>query len=228
MMRAIAIAIVLAGCGGPMPPTPDTAGHGIPEATVTREGVKLPAPNRTVPGEVACFDRAFAGSPDSASSPLITTPCWRPILQISTDFLKDAEVARARARAEREAFPALVPAEQGACAGLTETEIALSPFYYRDDIVRVDKELDGGGLRGVEVRFGAVPGLTPARLEAVVRCHLARAQVLCDPSVADYCPLVLRGVTADIVESPDGGVVVRLTAPDEAGAMELLRRVSGM
>lgn len=209
-----------------MAPTPNA---GSPAAdAVVKEAARLPTANRTVPGEVACFDRAFAGSPDGVPEALVNTPCWRPILEVRPEFLDKAEEARAMARLQREKFPALAPAEQGACSGLTETEIAVSPFFYREDIVRIEKDEAEGVVRGVEVRFGAVPGLTPDRLERVVRCHLARAEVMCDPTVTDYCPLVLQGVTADIIPAQDGGVTVRIMAPDEAGAQEVLSRVGGL
>lgn len=148
-------------------------------------------------GTPECLDAAFLGSPDARPEPRqVPLPCWRALLQAAPRVTEDVDKARSVAEAQRQALGApLRQAETDACAGLTETEVALSPFYFREDIVRIEALPDGHGAR---VRFGAVPYLTEARMKQVIDCHLARAHVICDPSTSDYCPLALGNVTTHI------------------------------
>lgn len=179
------------------------------------------------PGAPECLDAAFSGSPDQgAEAARVAVPCWKALLQLSPDFKHRAEQARADAERRRRADQALAKAEARACSELGELEVALSPFAHDEDIEAVAPLHDGDQLAGARVTFAAVPGLEVDHMRRVVACHLARAQVICDPEAADYCPLVLQGVQAFVAVEGDQ-IVIEVRSPSEEGAREVIARLRG-
>lgn len=179
------------------------------------------------PGTTPCFDAAFLGSPDAVSAAQVPSPCWKAILEARPNLKTDAEKARELARDLRGQKEGLKTAEEDACAGLGDMDVALSPFYYADDIVEIGELRHNEELSGATATFRAVEGLDKDWMERAVRCHLARAEVICDPNSSTYCPLVLQGVKAQ-VKAVDMGVVVMLSSPKPETAREILRRLKAL
>jgi hypothetical protein len=85
----------------------------------------------------------------------------------------EAELASLRAAADvhRLASPALRQAESTACAGLSDDDVDVSPFFYGDDIVDAQALRAPGGaypgrLEGAVVKFRRVEGLRAVALLA--------------------------------------------------------------
>lgn len=145
-----------------------------------------------------------------------------------------AAAHRKHAADHRVASEALRNAEARACARLSPDDRDMSPFAHTEDIVKVQRltvgDLAGDTASSIErtvgatVTFRAVRGMTAEWLQALVDCHLARNAALGHvvPSMPD-CPLVPRGVTAQ-VESTGSGFAVELRADDRATASEVLAR----
>ncbi|HEX8791639.1 MAG TPA: hypothetical protein VF765_11865 [Polyangiaceae bacterium] len=161
--------------------------------------------------------------------------CW------SVPRLSDAAVADLqRASAQRDAAAehrrtsaALVAAEARACVGVSEADMAESPFAHRADIVAVDV-IEGSGSDGAvrplgaRVRFHEVGHLTAAALQHLVDCHIARDDALGhDVPEMGYCPLVPRGATATVEVIPHG-YIVEIRSNDPAGAREIARRATAL
>ncbi|MGB1013601.1 MAG: hypothetical protein ACPG4T_05660 [Nannocystaceae bacterium] len=64
--------------------------------------------------------------------------CWTTWSNPSSEHLVAAERHRRLARKHREAAENLRAAESEACANIPERDRDLSPFFHRDDLVRVD------------------------------------------------------------------------------------------
>ena len=108
------------------------------------------------------------------------------------------------------------------------------PFAHREDIESVAQlfGLEQGrrtvespkALRGARVAFRPVPGLSQERLQRILDCHLARNAVLGhDVPEMDYCPLVPKDVTAQVLSGGDRYLVdVQSTNP--ASAQEIWTR----
>lgn len=215
MRRGLWWAVMMVGVAG-------CAGM-TPEEREERAGVVKPE-------AVSCFDAAFLGSPDSGASVAeVPLPCWEAWVSARERVEADRRAAVARMERERAAGGgALEAAEGGACRGLSEAEVALSPFYFKEDVLGVSPLMAGGQVQGAVARFrGDVPRLDAMRLEQVMRCHLERARVVCDPEAMDYCPLALGQVEVT-VRSEGGALVVELRGEDEATAAQVLQRVESL
>ncbi len=158
--------------------------------------------------------------------------CWTSSTSPTEQNEQDAERHRELAAKHRAASSALVTAEQQACAGLSEDDRDISPFYHREDIasvtvieepVRLGKQT-GKRTAGAKIVFLAVPGMTAEWLQRVVDCHIARAAAAGHimPEM-DYCPLVPKDVKAK-VRSVGNGFAVDVTSDDSATVKEIIRR----
>ena len=110
----------------------------------------------------------------------------------------------------------------------------MSPFAHREDIESVAQlfGLQQGrrtvespkALRGARIAFRPVPGLSQERLQRIQDCHLARNAVLGhDVPEMDYCPLVPKDVTVQVLSGGDRYLVdVQSTNP--ASAQEIWTR----
>jgi hypothetical protein len=142
----------------------------------------------------------------------------------------------------RAAAQALRTAEASACAGLTDDDRDISPFYHREDITGVQPDITGVGpatehrsgkqpadtVVGAVVSFRAVPGLTVEWLQRIVDCHIARNNALGnDMPEMPYCPLVPKGISAKVSSTGDG-FAVTIESHDQAIAKEVLRRAQAL
>lgn len=166
-----------------------------------------------------------------------TPVCWSSTVNPTEEHLRDAEEHRRRAADHRAAAQALRDAEGRACAGISPENRDISPFYHREDIVRVERlttptsvptTTNPPTLRGAIVTFRAVPGLTAEWLQRTINCHLARnAAMGYDASDMPYCPLMLKGVSATVTSTGDG-LAVSVSSKDATVAAEILRRAQAL
>jgi hypothetical protein len=140
---------------------------------------------------------------------------------------------RATAQARRSMSPALREAEDTACAGLSDEDRDVSPFFYRRDIVDVLPLRAPGGevpgrIVGAVVTFRRIEGLTAERLQRLVDCHAARAAALAYAAPEmQWCPLAVRGVVASVAVT-ERGLDVRLTASEPNAAAETYARAQAL
>lgn len=178
--------------------------------------------------------------PTTGSRNQAMAPCWTP--STNKSHREEAERQRRAAAAHRAASSALQKAEEQACAGIEPQDRDISPFFHREDIVRVQEETASGNQSGADlargvpgravigatVYFRAVEGLTAEWLQQTVNCHLARNAALGhDVPEMDYCPLVPRGVSATVKPTRDG-FAVTILAPDPKTGAEVLRRARAL
>jgi len=143
--------------------------------------------------------------------------------------LSHAATHRAAAAKHRAASAALRDAEARTCEGLAQYDRDLSPFEHTEDIAAVAPlpapgDLGGEKPVGAVVTFKPVPGISPAWLQRVVDCHLARNAALGHdvPEMPD-CPLVPKGASATVV-SAGKALTVEIRADNPAAAAEILAR----
>lgn len=167
--------------------------------------------------------------PSSTGAACQDVPCWsdrdRP-----TDESRRLLAAAAKHRA---AAQALREAEAQACAGISERDRGISPFFHREDVAVVAPLEEKQGryghrLAGATIEFRAVGGLTAEWLQRSIDCHLARAAALgFDQSEMSFCPLALKGVAAR-VRSGGKWVLVEVTSQDPRTSAEVWRRAQAL
>jgi hypothetical protein len=162
--------------------------------------------------------------------------CWTSVSNPTAQHADDAKRHRELAQKHRAASAALTDAETRACAGMSDEDRDISPFYHREDITSVTpltKEVKSGkGFVtkevGATIVFRAVPGLTAEWLQSVVDCHLARAAAMGhDMPEMDYCPLELKGVEAKVA-SVGNGFAVNVSSEDGATIAEITKRAQAL
>jgi hypothetical protein len=156
-------------------------------------------------------------------------PSTRPPGETDEDNVRAGQLRDSAARHRRVAM-ALESAEWRACDGLSEDELAQSPFAHRDDVVDVevvnvpagpDGRPRGAGAR---VRFHQIETIGAGRLQRVVDCHVAIDNELGhDDPEQTYSPLVARGASATVTAVPHG-YVIQVLSDDPDGAREIVRR----
>lgn len=162
--------------------------------------------------------------------------CWTSYANPTERHKSDADEHRRAAEQHRAAAEALRQAEAKACSGIAPEDRDISPFYHREEVVRVDPIKDpppprGPGvtpLKGATVVLRAVPGLTAEWLQRVVDCHIARNAAMGHnaPEMA-YCPLVPRDVTATVTSTGDG-FAVAIRSNDPTTVEDILRRANAL
>lgn len=146
----------------------------------------------------------------------------------SEQHAAEAEAHVRIAEEHRRASAALRAAEAQACRDVAVADRDTSPFERTEDIARVDRIVEGTGdgsyLAGILVTFRPVPGLTDARLQRMIDCHLARNAALGHvvPNMPD-CPLVPRGVVAHVRTNGDA-LAVEIRGSDLGSAREAVTR----
>jgi hypothetical protein len=162
--------------------------------------------------------------------------CWTSTVNPTEQHKIDAAEHERLAELHRAAAQSLRDAESTACSGLAEEDRATSPFYHREDISEVGKaELtvsEGIGshqeFAGGRAVFRALPGMTAEWLQRLVNCHLARAAAVgFSMPEMNYCPLMLKGVSAT-VSSAGAGFAIAVTSKDPATATEIWRRIQAL
>lgn len=162
--------------------------------------------------------------------------CWTSTSNPTTQHGHDAKHHRELAAKHRAAAAALTDAEKSACAGMSDDDRDISPFYHREDIQSVStltETVKSGKSStqkevGATVVFRAVPGMTAEWLQRVVDCHLARAASAGhDMPEMSYCPLMPKGVKAKVT-SAGNGFAVNLSADDAATIAEIKKRAQAL
>lgn len=158
--------------------------------------------------------------------------CWTSVSNPTAQHSADAEKHHDLAKKHRAASSALATAEASACAGMSDEDRDISPFYHREDIQSVstysENVKSGKGsvakVVGATVVFRAVPGLTAELLQRVVDCHLARAAAAGhEMPEMDYCPLELKGAKAKVT-SAGNGFAVNISADDDNTVEQIKKR----
>jgi hypothetical protein len=162
--------------------------------------------------------------------------CWTSTSNPSAQHGDDAKRHHELAAKHRAAAAALTNAENSACAGISEDDRDISPFYHREDIQSVStltETVKAGKSStqkevGATVVFRAVPGMTAEWLQRVVDCHLARAAAVGhDMPEMSYCPLMLKGVKAKVT-SAGNGFAVNLSGDDADAIAEIKKRAQAL
>lgn len=158
--------------------------------------------------------------------------CWTSVSNPTAKHSEDAKKHHELAQKHRAASAALASAESSACAGISDDDRDVSPFYHREDIESVTplmEELKSGKSVtkkevGSTIVFRAVPGLTAEWLQRVVDCHLARAAAMGhEMPEMSYCPLELKGVKAKVT-STGSGFAVNVSSDDAVTVAEISKR----
>jgi hypothetical protein len=189
-------------------------------------------------------DRA-AGAHAEQHDPKASTPgeqcagwggCWTSSRNPTAQHAEDAKQHHELAQKHRAAAAALAGAEASSCAGLSDADRDISPFYHRDDIVSVSKLMgkvpagwEPGQMEiGSTIAFRAVRGMTREWLQRVVDCHMARAAAVgYDMPEMGYCPLALKGVKATTT-STSNGFAVNVSSDDAATVAEIEKRANAL
>jgi hypothetical protein len=162
--------------------------------------------------------------------------CWTSTSNPSAQHGDDAKHHHELAAKHRAAAAALINAENSACAGISDDDRDISPFYHREDVhsVSVLTETVKAGKAstqkevGATVVFRAVPGMTAEWLQRVVDCHLARAAAVGhDMPEMSYCPLMLKGMKAKVT-STGNGFAINVSADDATTIAEIKKRAQAL
>jgi hypothetical protein len=162
--------------------------------------------------------------------------CWTSTSNPTAEHGDDAKHHHELAAKHRAAAAVLTDAEKSACAGISDDDRDISPFYHREDIqsVSVLTETVKSGKSstqkevGATVVFRAVPGMTAEWLQRVVDCHLARAAAVGhDMPEMSYCPLMPKGVKAKVT-SAGNGFAVNLSGDDAATVAAIKKRAQAL
>jgi hypothetical protein len=185
-----------------------------------------PNAKRTQTGGIGCQSGYIPGG----------RPCWTSVTNPTQQHLDEMQKHRKMAADHRAAAESLKSAEAQSCAGISDDDRDISPFYHREDITRVEPAYtpsargkgDPSTVMGAVVTFRAVKGLSPEWLQRIVNCHIARNNALGNamPEMA-YCPLEPKGVTATVASAGDG-FAVRIEAKDAKTAQEVLKRAEAL
>jgi hypothetical protein len=162
--------------------------------------------------------------------------CWTSASNPTARHAEDAKRHQVLAHKHRAAAAALTDAEARACAGLSEQDRDMSPFYHREDIASVaplfEEFKSGKGVTkkevGATIVFRAVPGVTAEWLQRVVDCHIARAAAVGhDMPEMSYCPLVPKNVKANVASTGDG-FAVNVSGDDASTIAEIRKRAEAL
>jgi hypothetical protein len=228
-MRSFWLVLTLAACasapstGSVRPDEMSASGH---EAEAQRE--------ETAAAWHAKQYDPYAGRPCVPNASLgDRDPCAVTIANPTAEHLREAELHRHHAAEHRAASKLLRDAEAKACSGVSGEDRDLSPFFHREDVLRVEplREPQPFGdpkPLGARVVFRPIPGMTPEFLQRLVDCHLARnAAMGTDMPEMEYCPLALTGVTAQVLRVWDGlAIEVRSIKPETA--LRILARANAL
>lgn len=220
------IALLVAACGGTQGARPHDMSETEHEAAAQNEE-----------GEAQEHGSQYqAGASEETVSCSKGQICWTSERNPTDEHRKHSEQHMKMAADHRAAAQTLRDAENRSCAGISEPDRDLSPFYHREDISEVKtltEEVPLGKTKttktvGAEVVFRAVPGMTAEWLQRLVDCHQARAGAVgFKMPEMDYCPLMLKGVQAK-VSSTGTGFGVQMSSKDAGTAKEILKRAQAL
>lgn len=148
------------------------------------------------------------------------TFCFDTWSNPSSEHARRAREHRATAAKHRRASATLRTTESRLCAGLSDRDRDVSPFFHIADIASVNTESEP-----FEVRFKPVRGLDVDAMQRLIDCHIGRNAVLgFEAPEMDFCPLVPRGVRAK-VRAEGSALVIELKAKGPKGRNEIHARL---
>ena len=189
--------------------------------------------------EAAAADHAKQHDPNAKSATETCAGkggCWTAVSNPTAQHNDDAKRHAELAQKHRAAAKTLTDAEARACAGISDHDRDMSPFYHREDIESVaplTEAVQAGKVTtqkevGATVVFRALPGMTAEWLQRVVDCHVARASAVGhEVPEMSYCPLVLKGVKAKVA-SVGNGFAINVSSDDPTTAAEIKRRAQAL
>ena len=213
MTRLFALTSILAAVacgGGRQRPERLSAAGNLAEADrhdrVAGEQQRLYEESRKAEGRpIQCYDQRLPG-PSVGEPTRVLRPCWTQERWAAGDHLDAARAQRKEAARHRTVAASLLRAERAACQGLGEDEMSHSPFFHREDILRVEEVRVDGELHGARVLFSKVPGLDAPWMRRALACHQARAAAMgFSDQVMSYCPLMIAPTTVTVEDL--GGVI---------------------
>lgn len=173
-----------------------------------------------------CGDTVLADQPSSGGEPLrpMSAPCWDGEADVVEAHRAEAERLRAEADEHRARANELLAAERERCAGLSGDALKVTPFAHRKDVAAVTPVLEGDAVRGAEIRFKKVKGLSATWLQAAIVCHRARAAALgYDPTYLGYDPTTVEHASVSVVDDEDGLIVIVRSTDDQTAQVVLGR-----
>jgi len=155
--------------------------------------------NSVQSNSIHCYDPKTP-DPDSGGESLqVLRPCWTREERPSRHQLDEARGEREEASRHRAVAASMLRSELEACAGLGDEEKSHSPFFHREDIMRVEEVRTDGEVRGARVLFRKVPGLEVGWMRRAIACHQARAAAMGYPTkVMSYCPLMIAPTSVSV------------------------------
>ena len=218
LLASLAIPLFATACGGDQQrPERLSASANLAEASrhdrEAAEHERLYRQSRQAEGNpIQCYDQRTPYAPRDGEPVRILRPCWTREQRPSRQQLDEARADRKEAARHREVAASMLRAEREACQGLGDDEMSHSPFFHREDIIRVEEVAIDGELHGARVVFGRVPGLEAGWLRRAISCHQARAAAMGYPAkVMSYCPLMIAPTTVTI-EELGGTIAVTIIA----------------
>lgn len=193
---------------GTHPEDMSAAGHDAAAAEAEAEAVEHEVqydPNATLFDGADCSEFCFLTNP-------------------TDQHLTEANRLRREAARHRDASHDLRVAEERACGDIPEVHRDFSPFYHRSYVTGVEISERGP----IVVHFDKIPKTSAAGLQRLVDCHLARNAAMGfdmdEMAEMDYCPLVVAGVTAKVVET-ETGFDISLDVDDDEARRRVISRV---
>jgi len=215
----VALSAGFAGCAQHTAKPADVPEVGVRENEhAAKEHEQSAADHRLAAGSYGGFQAACQNN----------APCWSALATQAGREQEQADRQMKLAAEHRAKAKGLREAEQRSCAGVSDYDRAVSPFFHQKDIADVapiiDSSADAKGRRvlGITVTFRAVEGLTAERLQKIADCHIARNTALGHdvPELHD-CPLVPK-VTALATSGPRG-LQISIRGQDNASVDEVIR-----
>jgi hypothetical protein len=201
----VTVALMTIACGGGQPqPERLSVADNLAEASrherEAAEHERLYAQSRRAEGNPNfCYDQRTPFPPTDGEPARVLRPCWTREQRPSREQLEEAAADRREAARHRAVATSMLGAEREACSGLGEDEMSHSPFFHREDILRVEQVRVDGELHGARVVFGRVRGLGVGWLRRAIACHQARAAAMGYPQKEmRYCPLMAAPTTVTV------------------------------
>jgi hypothetical protein len=217
-MLALTSVLVAAGCGGNQQrPERLSVAENLAEADrherEAGEHERMYAQSRRAESEpVRCYDQRLPDPALGGEPARVLRPCWTKEQRPERHHLDAAREERKEASRHRTVAATMLRAEREACQGLGEDEISHSPFFHKEEVLRVEEVRVDGALHGARVVFAKVPGLDASWMRRAISCHQARAAAMgFSGNVMSYCPLMIAPTTVT-VEDRDGSIAVTIIA----------------
>ena len=159
-----------------------------------------------------------------AGTAQVRGPCWSSVADVGARHRQQRRRHARVAELHRQAAMVLQEEEKAACRSISPADRERSPVLHGPDLDDVEVYDEAPGVR-VVITYRRVVGLTPRVLQAIVDCHLAHSAAL-GHAILEMpdCPLVPRGVVAQVGQDERGRVTLTIEAESAASSEELWRR----